>query len=61
MDCYILGNKCSSTPCLNGGTCKQTFDDRGYSCTCPVDVNGFTYTGDNCELQSQSSQYIIST
>uniref|UniRef100_A0A8C3NXE9 Protein crumbs homolog 2 n=1 Tax=Cyanoderma ruficeps TaxID=181631 RepID=A0A8C3NXE9_9PASS len=37
---------CSSSPCQNGGSCKDL--EVGYQCTCPVEP--VAYTGINCEL-----------
>ena len=39
---------CESRPCLNGGTCTDTYN--GYKCDCPAD-NGF---GSNCERLAAS-------
>ncbi|XP_078484274.1 uncharacterized protein LOC100175832 [Ciona intestinalis] len=40
---------CSSSPCLNGGTCSR--GPNAYTCFCPLG-----YTGRNCEIASQQQQ-----
>ncbi|KAK5613466.1 hypothetical protein CRENBAI_021438 [Crenichthys baileyi] len=40
---YVDGNQCTSSPCLNQGSCKDHLSH--YTCTC---VSGFT--GKNCEI-----------
>ena len=50
---YIDINECLSTPCLNGGTCKEDQLD-SYLCQC---LPG--YTGFNC--QTGTYEYIAST
>ncbi|GMT22307.1 hypothetical protein PFISCL1PPCAC_13604, partial [Pristionchus fissidentatus] len=44
-DCSRRMNKCSSYPCLNGGTCIKGFIF-GYSCDCPPG-----YTGKQCQSE----------
>nr|XP_005024516.3 protein crumbs homolog 2 isoform X4 [Anas platyrhynchos] len=39
-------SSCSSSPCENGGSCKDL--EVGYQCTCPVQP--VAYTGTNCEI-----------
>ena len=36
---------CPSSPCLNGGTCFERFNNGGYLCACAPG-----YEGDNCEI-----------
>ncbi|XP_051569103.1 IgGFc-binding protein-like [Myxocyprinus asiaticus] len=43
-DCYKT-SPCLSSPCLNEGTCVETSDGSGYTCTCVED-----FEGKNCEI-----------
>ncbi|XP_035267505.1 coagulation factor IXa [Anguilla anguilla] len=42
---YIDSNQCLSSPCQNGGQCKD--DLRSYVCICPT-----SFTGQNCEIET---------
>ncbi|XP_017558317.2 protein crumbs homolog 2b [Pygocentrus nattereri] len=44
--CTATADRCLSSPCQNGGTCKDTGTD--YVCNCPDDP--FIYVGKDCEL-----------
>ncbi|XP_066021883.1 neurexin-4-like [Pocillopora verrucosa] len=46
-DAYYLAieNPCSSSPCLNNGTCQVGFTSKGFRCVC---VHGFV--GENCSV-----------
>ncbi len=48
-DCFILiieiSNSCSSSPCLNGGTC--TINSNTFLCTCPT-----LYYGNQCQYSN---------
>nr|XP_026692192.1 zonadhesin-like isoform X3 [Ciona intestinalis] len=46
--CYVDENACSSSPCLNGGSC-TSLDKGGYKCVC-FDK----FTGVNCEIAPKS-------
>ena len=43
--CQTVINYCTSSPCLNGGTCQQTVANN-WNCACPVG-----YSGLRCEIQ----------
>ncbi|XP_066019270.1 uncharacterized protein [Pocillopora verrucosa] len=48
-----IENPCSSSPCLNNGTCQAGFTSKGFRCVCR---HGFS--GENCQLQvSLTSAY----
>lgn len=51
MGAYYLAieNPCSSSPCLNNGTCQVGFTSKGFRCVC---VPG--YAGANCNVLSKS-------
>ncbi|XP_022809242.1 contactin-associated protein 1-like, partial [Stylophora pistillata] len=51
VDAYYLAieNPCSSSPCVNNGTCQVGFTSKGFRCVC---VPG--YAGANCSVLSRS-------
>ena len=42
--CDLDTDECEDSPCQNGGTCQQTVQPGGYTCSCLQ-----AYKGDNCE------------
>ena len=47
LDSNINGDKCASSPCKNGGTCKDTAG--GFTCTCQKG-----YKGKHCDQGTYS-------
>lgn len=47
-------NECDSKPCLNGGSCQDSYGT--YKCTCPQG-----YTGLNCQVKSQRISHLSIT
>ena len=41
----IVSNACSTSPCLNGGTCQVTGTGSTFSCQCAAG-----YSGTNCQI-----------
>ena len=48
---FFVVDNCTSSPCLNQGTCNRY--SGGYNCSCPPE-----YFGDNCET-CKFKQYIL--
>ena len=40
----VVVNPCTSSPCLNGGSCTNSADSVSYICECPA-----SYAGNNCQ------------
>lgn len=49
MPSLIMANYCDSSPCLNGGICKDFVN--GYQCYCPMSFGGM-----NCETLKNPCQ-----
>ena len=47
-------NPCSSSPCLNGGTCQVGFTSKGYRCICRTGFPGI-----NCSPGIASVPYLL--
>ncbi len=45
-------NACSSSPCLNQGTCQVTNNGASYTCSCRAG-----YSGTNCQICNDSLTY----
>ncbi|CAH3042479.1 unnamed protein product [Pocillopora meandrina] len=46
-----IENPCSSSPCLNNGTCQARFTNKGFRCVCR---HGFS--GDNCQFKAKHTE-----
>ena len=47
---YLLkANPCGSSPCLNGGTCRNNTDLTDYKCDCLPEACPCAENGKNCE------------
>ncbi|XP_022803936.1 ficolin-2-like isoform X1 [Stylophora pistillata] len=44
---FAIENRCSSSPCLNDGTCQAGFTSKGFRCACRDE-----FTGQNCQFQA---------
>ena len=42
---------CTTSPCKNGGVCKENDDRTDYTCTCPNEDSIHAFTGKNCETR----------
>ena len=52
--CSLFQNPCSSSPCLNNGTCQAGFTSKGYRCKC---LPGFPET--NCRAGTCMQQFLL--
>jgi alpha-tubulin suppressor-like RCC1 family protein len=49
-NCTAENNECTENPTICGqGTCRDLYDDDGYSCTCPAGLIDVDETGTKCE------------
>ncbi|XP_067052391.1 neurexin-4-like isoform X2 [Acropora muricata] len=49
-----IENPCSSSPCLNGGTCQAGFTSKGFRCQC---INS-SFAHYRCEIQAKSCSHL---